>query len=98
MALTFIGETGVYFPIRDAIKITALDGDRVIDCYVTRSALDAIGCTLAENAATTVQRFDQHRVDIEVAAMIKYRRLRSPTVVLEVHAEDLQSLAPSNAA
>ena len=98
MALVFIGETGIYFPRRDAIKITALDGDRVVDCYVTRSALDAIGCSLTEDTLATLQRFARHRLDIEVAAMIKYRRSRGRVFELEVNAEDLQNLAPSTAA
>ena len=43
MGLQFIGEVGVYFPDRDAVKITALDGDRVVDCYTCRRALEGRG-------------------------------------------------------
>jgi hypothetical protein len=44
MGLQLIGETGVYWPEREALKITAIDGDRVVDCFVMQSALETLGC------------------------------------------------------
>ena len=92
MALRFIGEVGVYFPDRDAIKIVALDGASPIDCYVTRSALEAVGCTWADTAESLVARFQQNRITIELAAMIKHRRSTSIGGLLVIEAMDLDGL------
>jgi hypothetical protein len=98
MALTFIGETGLYLPGRDAIKITALDGDRLVDCFATRSALDAIGCKPAMEPTMMLRQFEKNRMDIEVAAMVKYAGARAPMLIVEVEAADLRKLAPPTAA
>jgi hypothetical protein len=98
MGLNFIGEMGVYFPALDAIKLTASDGDRVVDCYVQRSALDALGCPAAALGAELVQHLQAHRDSIEIAAMVKYRRALSPTVQLRIEATDLAVILPAAAA
>ena len=95
MSLNFVGERGVYLPARDAIKIVAVDGARVFDCIVKRSALNAIGCAATLDTAATVRQFEMHRVDIEVAAMIKYRRMLAPSSdVINIEAEDLRAIVP----
>jgi hypothetical protein len=97
MGLNFIGETGVYLPARDAIKIVALDGERVIDCYVTRSALDAIGCPDDQGPELT-RHFQRERDTVEIAAMVKYRRALTPLVELDIEAADLATVMPAAAA
>jgi hypothetical protein len=94
MSLQFIGEIGVFVPDRDAVRITAVDGDHVVDCYATPSALKAIGCTEHSDGIEVVRNFQRNRDTIEIAAMVKYRRALAPTMVLEVNADDLSTLIP----
>jgi hypothetical protein len=101
MGLNFVGETGVYLPTQDAIKFVAVDGARAIDCIVNRSALDAIGCGRVLGTADTVRQFEKHRIEIEVAAMIKYRKNRrmfAPMRIINIEADDLREVAPTTAA
>ena len=96
MSLQFIGETGVYLPHKDAIRITALTVGAHIGCLATRSALSAIGCTRADTPRDLVDRFEQNRVLFEIAAMIKYRRSTNPNVeTLLISEEDLKILEPA---
>src|ERR1700744_5053515 len=97
MGLQFIGEVGVYFPAREAVKVTALDGDRVVDCYACRSALEALGCA-SSNGPELIRFFQNNRLDIELAAMIKYRRATRPAIEVNVEAADLLELLPATAA
>jgi hypothetical protein len=92
MALQFLSEVGVYLPRRDAIKFTALTPSSHIDCYTTRSALAAIGCTVSDPPIKLVERFQENRLSIEIAALIKYRRSTSKPKALEIAGEDLDGL------
>jgi hypothetical protein len=98
MGLRFIGEIGVYLPDRDAVKITAIDGERVVDCYVTRSALDAIGCPDVDQGPELIRYFHQQRDSVEIAAMVKYRRALAPSIQIEINAADIASVLPPSAA
>ena len=96
MSLQFIGETGVYLPQKDAIRITALTVGAHIGCFATRSALSAIGCTREDPPRTLVDRFEQNRVLFEIAAMVKYRRSTNPKVsAILIGEEDLKVLEPA---
>jgi hypothetical protein len=93
MALQFLAEAAVYIPRRDAVKITALTTPSShIDCFATRSALAAIGCTVADSPIELVERFQENRLTIEIAAMIKYRRSTTRPRSLEIAGEDLDGL------
>jgi 2-C-methyl-D-erythritol 4-phosphate cytidylyltransferase len=98
MSLTFIGEVGVYLPARDAIKIVATDGDRIVDCYVRRSALNAIGCPQIAFHSELISHFQRNRDTIEIAAMVKYRRALKAPVELQIEAVDLAPVLPASAA
>jgi hypothetical protein len=87
MSLQFIGDAGVYLPDRDAVKITAIAGDSVIDCYVTRSGLDALGCN--GESLNILRTFETRRLDCEIAAMVKFRRATAKVLALEINAADL---------
>lgn len=89
MSLQFIGDAGVYLPERDAIKITAIAGDSVIDCYVTRSGLDALGCGASDEALNILKTFEERRLDCEIAALVKFRRATAKVLALEITAADL---------
>ena len=94
--LQFLGETGVYLPQKDAIRITALTVGNHIGCLASRSALEAIGCTPDDPPRKLVDRFEQNRVLFEIAAMIKYRRSTNPKIsTLVISDEDLKSLEPA---
>jgi len=96
MSLQFLGETGVYLPQKDAIRITALAVGTHIGCYATRSALNAIGCSRGDTARALVDRFEEHRLLFEIAAMIKYRRSTNPNVSsLLIEDADLKLLEPA---
>src|SRR4249919_2928576 len=95
MSLQFLGETGVYLPHKDAIRITALTVGSHIGCFATRSALSAIGCTRDDPPRTLVDRFEQNRLLFEIAAMIKYRRATNPVSTLLISDEDLKTLEPA---
>lgn len=96
MSLQFLGETGVYVPQKDAIRITALTVGAHIGCFATRSALSAIGCTPDDPPRTLVDRFEENRLMFEIAAMIKYRRSTNPKVsTLLISDEDLKTLEPA---
>jgi hypothetical protein len=90
--LRFLGEAGVYFPDRDAIKFTALSGGDALDCFVTRSALEVIGCVAGERPATMIARFQQNRALLELAATVKYQRSPAGSII-ELEAGDLQDLS-----
>ena len=98
MGLQFIGEVGVYMRDRDAVKILAADGDRIIECYVQRSALDAVGCPGPEEGAEFIRYFQEHRATFEIAAMVKYRRALKRPVELQIDARDLAAVLPASAA
>ena len=98
MSLQFIGDAGVYFPDRDAVKVTAIAGDSVIDCYITRSALTAIGCAPSDAAPTILEKFAARRDDCEIAAMIKFRRATAKMLTVEVNAADFAALDRPHAA
>ncbi len=92
MALQFLSEVGVYLPRRDAIKFTALTPSSHIDCYTTRSALTAIGCTVSDSPRELIERFQENRLSIEIAALIKYRRSTAKPRSLDIAGEDLDGL------
>ncbi len=73
MSLRFVRDT-VYLPDRDAVKTTALDGNRVVPCVATRSALIVLGCTHLDGPERMVTKFEQHRPMIESAAAFKLSR------------------------
>jgi len=94
--LQFLGETGVYLPQKDAIRITALTPGAHIGCFATRSALNAIGCSREDTPRALVDRFEQNRLLFEIAAMIKYRRSTNPNVaMIVIGEEDLKTLEPA---
>ena len=92
MLLRFIGDSGVYFPERDAIRFTALAGGDALGCFVTRSALQAIGCAGGDRAEILVDRFESNRALVELAATVKYRRSR-PGSAIELEGRDLAGLS-----
>lgn len=96
MSLQFIGDAGVYFPERDAVKVTAIAGDSV--CYVTRSALEAIGCKPTDEAQHIVGQFEKRRLDCEIAAMVKFRRATAKLLSMEITAADLAGIDRVHAA
>ena len=92
MLLRFLGEAGVYLPDRDAVKFTALSGGDALDCYVTRSALEVIGCTATDRTAAVIWRFQENRALLELAATVKYRRSPAGSII-SLEAGDLQDLS-----
>jgi hypothetical protein len=98
MSLQFIGDAGIYLPDRDAVKITAIVGDRTIDCFVGRSALDVLGCRPTDPARQIVENFEAHRLDCEIAAMVKFRRATAKLLCVEVTAADLAAIDRTRAA
>jgi hypothetical protein len=92
MSLQFLSEVGVYVPRRDAVKFTALTSSSHIPCYITRSALAAIGCTVSDSPIELVERFQENRLTVEIAAMIKYRRSTARPRSLDIGGEDLDGL------
>ena len=93
MSLQFIGDVGIYFPDRDAIKITALSGHERVDCYAMRSALAEIGCAPHDPMHRLIDRFQERRSVIELAAKVKYRRSALRSAVLAIGKEDVLPLA-----
>lgn len=89
MSLQFIGDAGIYFPERDAIKIIAFDGESSIECFVVRSALAAIGCRLSDQPRQIARKFEARRLDCELAATIKFRQAIEKLRSLEITAADL---------
>jgi hypothetical protein len=89
MALQFIGEVPVYFPHRQSVKLSALSGDTLIECYAARDALLAMGCEPEDDAMTIVRKFESRRLDFEIAALVKHRRSLHPAPVITITAADL---------
>jgi len=73
MSLQFIGDYGIFLPGRDAVGCAALDRNRLVRWYTTRSALEKLG-GLSGNNVDLVDRFERHRRILERAAEIKYRK------------------------
>lgn len=90
--LRFLGEAGIYLPDRDAIKFTALSGGDALDCFVTRSALDVIGCAATDRPAALIARFQHNRALMELAATVKYQRSPAGSVIA-LEADDLRDLS-----
>lgn len=85
MSLRFVRDT-VYLPERDAVRTTAIDGNSVVPCLTTRSALIVLGCTHGDGPERMVQKFEHHRPMIETAAAFKHRKgehRHSGAVVIE---------------
>lgn len=97
MGIRFTGEAGVYLPARDAIKIAGVDGERLVEVIIARSALEAIGCEDLEGP-DLIRHFQRERDAVEVAAMVKYRRALKPTAEITIEAEDLATVLPAAAA
>jgi hypothetical protein len=90
--LRFLGEAGIYLPDRDAVKFTALSGGDALDCFVTRSALEVVGCAAGDGTEALITRFQQNRALLELAVTRKYQRSPAGSVI-ELEAGDLQGLS-----
>lgn len=77
MALQFIGDYGIYLPGRDAVGCAALDQNRLVRWYTTRSALEKLGGSAPSNNGDLVDRFERNRQLLERAADLKYRKGRT---------------------
>jgi hypothetical protein len=74
MGLQFIGDDGIFLPGRDAVGCAALDHNRLIRWYATRTALEKLGAPGASDTTDLVARFEQNRQLLERAADLKYQR------------------------
>jgi hypothetical protein len=75
MSLQFIGDYGIFLPGRDAVGCAALDRNRLVRWYTTRSALEKLGDGAhSTSSMDLVDRFERHRRILERAAEIKYRK------------------------
>ena len=74
MSLQFIGDYGIFLPGRDAVGCAALDRNRLVRWYTTRSALEKLGGAGSGNTVDLVDRFERHRQLLERAAALKYRK------------------------
>lgn len=74
MSLQFIGDYGIFLPGRDAVGCAALDRNRLVRWYTTRSALEKLSGSQSPNTGDLVDRFERHRRLLERAAELKYRR------------------------
>jgi len=74
MSLQFIGDYGIFLPGRDAVGCAALDRNRLVRWYTTRSALEKLGGSSSSTTMDLVDRFERHRRILERAADIKYRK------------------------
>jgi len=74
MSLQFIGDYGIFLPGRDAVGCAALDRNRLVRWYTTRSALEKLGASRSLTTVDLVDRFERNRRLLERAAEIKYRK------------------------
>jgi hypothetical protein len=75
MSLQFIGDYGIFLPGRDAVGCAALDRNRLVRWYTTRSALEKLGGdSRSPNTMDLVDRFERHRRILERAALLKYNK------------------------
>jgi len=74
MSLQFIGDYGIFLPGRDAVGCAALDRNRLVRWYTTRSALEKLGGSRSGTTLDLVDRFERNRRLLERAADIKYRK------------------------
>jgi len=74
MSLQFIGDYGIFLPGRDAVGCAALDRNRLVRWYTTRSALEKLGGSRSATTGDLVDRFERNRRLLERAADIKYRK------------------------
>jgi hypothetical protein len=71
MPLHFVRDT-VYLAERDAVRTTAIDGNTIVPCVTTRSALALLGCRDEDAPERMVQKFEHHRPMIERAVAFKH--------------------------
>jgi hypothetical protein len=74
MSLQFIGDYGIFLPGRDAVGCAALDRNRLVRWYTTRSALEKLGGSRSVTTMDLVDRFERNRQLLERAADLKYRK------------------------
>jgi hypothetical protein len=74
MSLQFIGDYGIFLPGRDAVGCAALDRNRLVRWYTTRSALEKLGGAHSATTVDLVDRFERNRRLLERAAELKYRK------------------------
>jgi hypothetical protein len=74
MSLQFIGDYGIFLPGRDAVGCAALDRNRLVRWYTTRSALEKLSGARSADSSELVDRFERHRQVLERAAELKYRK------------------------
>jgi len=74
MSLQFIGDYGIFLPGRDAVGCAALDRNRLVRWYTTRSALEKLGGSRSPTTGDLVDRFERNRQLLERAADLKYRK------------------------
>jgi hypothetical protein len=74
MSLQFIGDYGIFLPGRDAVGCAALDRNRLVRWYTTRSALEKLGGSRSVTTTDLVDRFERNRQLLERAADLKYRK------------------------
>ena len=74
MSLQFIGDYGIFLPGRDAVGCAALDRNRLIRWYTTRTALEKLGGPGASSSNELVARFEKNRRLLERTADLKYQR------------------------
>jgi hypothetical protein len=74
MSLQFIGDYGIFLPGRDAVGCAALDRNRLVRWYTTRSALEKLGGSRSVTTTDLVDRFERNRQLLERPAALKYRK------------------------
>lgn len=90
--MRFVEGAGIYLPDRDAIGVTAVDGSRIIQCYVVRSALNLVGGAGISDGLELARCFEEHRIHIELAAMLKHGLSAGTSAIIEVTGVDLMAL------
>jgi hypothetical protein len=88
MSLEFLDDAA-FDRERQSIKLTALCGNERIECLVTPSALEALGCSPCGSEAATLETFKARRIDCEIAALVKFRRATRKPHILDISAADL---------
>jgi hypothetical protein len=90
MALTYLGDVGVYLPDKEVIQFTAMDGGRPVLCFVSRAALIKNGANPLADVVALLVYFEANRPQFE--SYVSRIFMREPSHAITVTPFDMDDI------
>ena len=72
MAISFVGQPGIYDRDRDIVRFLLVNGDKTVPCWVSHEALEGLTQSRGLDGPACLQAFEANRPKIEAMAAQKY--------------------------